>query len=103
MTEPTNADRAARVAPFLKEYAEKYDEPEDLVTSAQDFISDVLHVLKSLPADQLQDEPINDEGCEECHVGPGEPCLEVYAAVLDRAMRNFEAEVAEEFFSKEDA
>lgn len=97
MTEPTNADRAARVEPYLKEYAEKYDDIEDLVTAAQDFVSDVLHLLKSLPENQLQDEPINDEGCQECHVGPGEPCLEVYAAVLDRAMRNFEAEVAEEF------
>ena len=100
MTEPTNTDRAARVAPFLKEYAEKYDDREDFVTAAQDFISDVLHALKSLPADQLQDEPTDDAGCEECHVGPGEPCLEVYAAVLDRAMRNFEAEVAEEFVTK---
>lgn len=69
---------------------------QDFVDAAEEIITSILHALRARPASELQDEVINDEGCDECHVGPGEPCLEVYDAVLDRAYLRFVTEVAEE-------
>ena len=97
LTNTTNKNRAQRVAPFIEEYFERYEGAgEDIITAAQDLISDVLHYLSQLPADQLVDQPLNDEGCDECRVGPGRPCLDVYAAVLEEARANFEAEIEED-------
>ena len=44
MTEPTNQQRAQRVAEFVKDYYAKYEgDGEDVGTVVQDIISDLLH------------------------------------------------------------
>lgn len=93
MTKELNAERAEHGREIVDNYGAS---GQDFVDAAEEIITSILHALRARPASELQDEPLNDEGCDECHVGPGEPCLEVYDAVLDRAYLRFVTEVAEE-------
>jgi hypothetical protein len=87
MSEPTNAERAARVAAALQQYtAAHYALPEERATVVQDFITDVLHwwseyddldperVARMLGAaeDMFTDEVVLAAGgCPECERGYG--------------------------------
>lgn len=46
MSEPTNQQRAQRVAEYVKDYRAKYDADAEINTAVQDLISDLLHYIE---------------------------------------------------------
>lgn len=95
----TNAERSERVRPMITQYASLGADTEVVPDAGevQDMITDMLHFLRTLPRTEFESSWDDDNsGCEECHAGPGQPCLAVYEALIERAFNNFVAEIEED-------